>query len=68
MVAVQKFKEKCSSQLNNLGVSRVTYSTFDTENPQILDAAIQNFVTRASWYPVFVHPLSSRYLDGVASH
>jgi len=64
-VVFQRFFKKCSSHLKNLGASRVTYSKFSTENPQILDAAIQNSVTRASWYPLFVHPSSVGYLNGV---
>ena len=47
--------QKSSSHLQLLGVTRVTWSKFHIEDPQILGATVQNLVARATWCPGFVH-------------
>jgi hypothetical protein len=47
---------KTRSHLKILGAIRtVTESIFQTEDPQILSATVQNFVDMATWHPGFVH-------------
>jgi hypothetical protein len=42
--------------LQILGPRRVTWSKFHTEGPQILDAAVQNVVARATGRPGLLQP------------
>jgi hypothetical protein len=50
--------EKSRSHLKILGVRRVTWCTFHTQDPQILDTTIQNFFATATWLPGYVNALS----------
>jgi hypothetical protein len=53
--AVHKFFRTFKDHLKILGPTRVTWSKFHTEHPQILGATVQNLVARATWRLSFVH-------------
>jgi len=49
----------------------VTCSKLHTEEPQVLDAPIQNVVTRVTWHPRFVHACLSyivTWICGLRTH
>ena len=47
---VHKFSKKIKKLIQNYGSQN-----FHTENPQILEATIQNLIVRATWLPWCVH-------------
>ena len=47
--------------LSILGTRKVTCSTFQAEDPQLLVGTVQNLFPTAIWIPAFVHPLLWRY-------
>jgi len=46
---------KHTSHLENLSASRVSKSTFHTENPEILGTKSQNLITWETWHPGLVY-------------
>jgi hypothetical protein len=50
IVLGEEYREQRSS------LCSATWKNFPTENPQILGATVQNFVTRETWRLGFVHP------------
>jgi hypothetical protein len=48
--------QKSWGHIKILGVRRVTWSRFHFEDSQMLVAALQNLVNRATWLPEFVRP------------
>ena len=54
--SAQIFQKKIRNHLKILVARRMTWSQFHTENPQILDATVQDLVPTAIWRPGFLHP------------
>jgi len=52
----QIFPQKSVGHFKILGARRVTQRKFHTENPQILDATIQNSVAKVTYRPEIEHP------------
>jgi hypothetical protein len=57
-----QISQKSRSHLKTLGARRV-HMKYHTEDPQILNAAVQNLVAQATWRPGFVHPCTPKFVQ-----
>jgi hypothetical protein len=53
-----QISQKCNSHLKILAVTRMTWSQFHTEYPQILGATVQIWMVHMTWRQAFVHTWS----------
>jgi hypothetical protein len=56
---LRRFSKNLGATSKIPGSGRTTWSTFHTEDSQILGAAVKSLVTRANWCPEFVQPYST---------